>query len=99
MKLAVLALAASLLTGCASLVCTEANMDKINEENKRLLVQKVELDGYLAGGEMPDESFSRIQRGALVSARVRNYNQSVDNLNYQSNQFNKMCIKGKNGNI
>ena len=99
MKLMTIVLAAAMLTGCASVVCTEANVEKITDENSRLLVQKAEIDGYLAGGEMPNEKFSRIQRGALVSARVRDYNQSVDALNYQSNQFNTMCIKGKNGGL
>lgn len=99
MKLAALLLSAALLSGCASTVCTVPNMESITTENTRLLKQKAEIDGYLAGGQMPNEQFSRIRRGDLLDARVRNYNGSVDALNYRSNQFNTMCIKGKNGGL
>lgn len=99
MKLAALFLSTALLSGCASVICTESNMVGISTENTRLLESKVKIDSYLAGKPMPDESFSRIQRSGLLSARVGEYNKAVDVLNYRANQFNTTCIKGKNGGL
>ena len=99
MKLVALMVSAAVLSGCASVVCTVPNMESITTENTRLLKQKAEIDGYMSGEQMPDEKFSRIRRGDLLAARIRNYNESVDSLNSQSNKFNTICIKGKNGGL
>jgi uncharacterized protein YceK len=100
MKLVALVLAVSLLSGCAStVICTQANYDSMVVENTRLLESKKALEGYRAGNAMPDEKFSRIQRGGLLGIRERSYNQELDQLIYRSNQFNNRCVKGKNGSI
>lgn len=97
MKLILASIAVAVLTGCASVesamvICTDTTRVLIEQENAKLLEDRKYIEAHEAkhfGGEV----FSPLSHGDLLSAYKYNYNQAVDRLKYQSDLYNRTCVR------